>query len=518
MKYLSLTITCLFLLQACSESEVVNSVVEHVESSETEIHTIRWYDGTVDEAFDSARKADKPLFLYWGAVWCPPCQELKHTVFKSRRFIRQSESFVPVYLDGDNSTAQALGEKFGVRGYPTMIIFNSQGTEITRIPGGIDVSIYNDILALSQETISPTSELVLRVLNSPEMVSEKNLKQLAYYSWGQDHHALPENYSPEIFLTMSKMATDNVSSARLYMQYLYEVADANDKGQSEEPKTIEPVAGAYEKVVSILNSDTLALACWDSLAYSSTELLPYIASEQQQAGLVTIWQNRMLELSSQDSLSTSEQLAGLLPTLEFYFSDDDSVSLDTETKNLVLKATQSADAATENTFARQSVVSQMNYILQSAHLDSEAEQLLLSELNRSKSPYYFMSSLASLAEKQDKIEESIAWYKKAYNSSVGSATRFQWGANYIAALIRLQPEREEHISSAATLLLNEFENSSDVFAGRNFRVLKRLNENLGKWQTEKQITSLVIFTDTIHQRCQQQVSDSTAAENCASLI
>ena len=32
---------------------------------------IDWYAGDVDAAFAAAKAADKPLFLYWGAEWCP---------------------------------------------------------------------------------------------------------------------------------------------------------------------------------------------------------------------------------------------------------------------------------------------------------------------------------------------------------------------------------------------------------------------------------------------------------------
>ena len=100
---------------------------------------IDWYAGDVDAAFAAAKAANKPVFLYWGAEWCPPCAQIKSTIFSKREFQERSRLFVPVYLDGDTPSAQKHGERFGVIGYPTMILFKPDGTEITRLPGGVDM-------------------------------------------------------------------------------------------------------------------------------------------------------------------------------------------------------------------------------------------------------------------------------------------------------------------------------------------------------------------------------------------
>jgi hypothetical protein len=52
-------------------------------------------------------------------------------VFNRQDFISLSQMFVPVYLDGDTPGAQKLGAQFKVRGYPTMILFKPDGTELT---------------------------------------------------------------------------------------------------------------------------------------------------------------------------------------------------------------------------------------------------------------------------------------------------------------------------------------------------------------------------------------------------
>lgn len=93
---------------------------------------------SLEAAFARAKAENKPLFLYWGAVWCPPCNQIKATVFNRPDFIERSKGFIPVYLDGDTPGAQKLGAQFKVRGYPTTILFSPQGTELTRLPGEVD--------------------------------------------------------------------------------------------------------------------------------------------------------------------------------------------------------------------------------------------------------------------------------------------------------------------------------------------------------------------------------------------
>ena len=81
----------------------------------------------VDRAFTQARAAGKPVLLYWGAKWCPPCNQLKATLFNRHDFIERSKSLVAVEIDGDLPGAQKLGARFKVSGYPTMVLMRSDG-------------------------------------------------------------------------------------------------------------------------------------------------------------------------------------------------------------------------------------------------------------------------------------------------------------------------------------------------------------------------------------------------------
>ena len=51
-------------------------------------------DAEIDAAFAAARAEHKPVFVYWGAKWCPPCNQVKATLFNRQDFIERSRAFV----------------------------------------------------------------------------------------------------------------------------------------------------------------------------------------------------------------------------------------------------------------------------------------------------------------------------------------------------------------------------------------------------------------------------------------
>lgn len=494
------------------------------EGGAAHVDGIVWFDGSVEDAFAAAKRDRRPVYLYWGAVWCPPCQEIKNTVFKSKQFIAQTELFIPVYLDGDTEQAQTWGETFGVKGYPTMIVFNPDGEEITRIPGGIDIARYNSILALSLNHMRPTSMLVQLALDDPQALQASDYQQLAYYSWGQDHESLPAGTSPDLFqqLATHARASDPEASARLHLQGL--VLASESAGQDSTASAPMFDAGQLQE---ILATPDLVIACWDYLAYWPEEIMAVLdVAGDERAELMDRWQGVVLAARYHEALSTAEQLGGWLPRLVFFFADEE------EGEDRVLPAEiiagiradgRKASDKTRNAYARQSVVSMISYLYRSAKLTEDARQLLLAELDRSASPYYFMSSLASLAEQDDKIAESLEWRRQAYQTSQGKATRFQWGANYVSALVRLRPENDGKILAAAMDVLDDLAAAGEPFAGRNLRGLKRLNGTLRAWDEEQAGNAggsgrLDEFAARLDALCSDQPSGSQGQMNCTTLL
>lgn len=123
-----------------------------------------WFDGSVDKAFESAKKTNKPIFLYWGAAWCPPCNEIKSQVFSKPEFAGLMKSVVSVYLDGDSEIAQVWGEKLHASDYPTMLLLDPKANELLRISSAVSYEDFAATLANALSQRTTISQLISRAI------------------------------------------------------------------------------------------------------------------------------------------------------------------------------------------------------------------------------------------------------------------------------------------------------------------------------------------------------------------
>src|SRR5687768_13322149 len=144
---------------------------------------IAWFKGDVDAAFESARSANKPVLLYWGAQWCPPCKQLKSAVFNRPDFIEKSKLFVAVYLDGDLPDAQKWGDVFRVTGYPTVVVLKPDRSEITRVAGNMDLSLYATVLDDALGDVRPVREVVELAATGGAPLGANDCRRLAYHAF-----------------------------------------------------------------------------------------------------------------------------------------------------------------------------------------------------------------------------------------------------------------------------------------------------------------------------------------------
>ncbi len=156
---------------------------------------IAWFKGDVDAAFKSAQASNKPVLLYWGAQWCPPCKQLKSAVFNRPDFIEKSRLFVAVYLDGDLPDAQKWGDVFRVTGYPTVVVFKADRTEITRIAGNMDLSLYARVLDDALGDVRPVKDVIALATKAEAPLAPADCRRLAYHAFDLDDEGIFDSAS-----------------------------------------------------------------------------------------------------------------------------------------------------------------------------------------------------------------------------------------------------------------------------------------------------------------------------------
>ncbi|MCB0386406.1 MAG: thioredoxin family protein, partial [Bdellovibrionales bacterium] len=125
---------------------------------------IAWRKEGMDVALAEAKKTNRPLFVYWGAVWCPPCNVIKAKVFPHPEFKSALSSFIPVYLDGDTESAQSWGEKLNASGYPTLMILSPEGKEVVRLSTNVSAEEMAETLKDAYNVLSPVPDLMNNIL------------------------------------------------------------------------------------------------------------------------------------------------------------------------------------------------------------------------------------------------------------------------------------------------------------------------------------------------------------------
>jgi protein disulfide-isomerase len=114
-------------------------------------------------------------------------------------------------------------------------------------------------------------------------------------------------------------------------------------------------------------------------------------------------------------------------------------------------------------------------------MGEDGNRLLVAELGKTQSPYYFMLTLAEFAEKSGHKDEAVQWLAKAYAGAKGPATRFQWGYDYLVGLLEMTPDDVTTIESTGLQVIGELDGAPDAFYQRTRVRLDQLSAKLLDW-------------------------------------
>jgi thiol-disulfide isomerase/thioredoxin len=450
---------------------------------------IAWYSASVDSAFASARAQNKPVFLYWGAKWCPPCHELKATVFSRPDFVEKLKLFIPVYLDGDDPGAQKWGDKFGVSGYPTVLVLRADQSELARISGGMDLSQYTEVLDTVLGDVRPV-EAILATLKSAgaRPLSRDDCRRLAYYGW--DLTDAVNTRSEALAQTLAQAAArcpagSESDQARLILNAASLAADGEAAALAAGKAPGRRLVRLVSQVDGILANPTAARQLADAIGGLDESFFQAVAKTAPQQAAA--WTQRYSALM--DSAATDPRFSAA-DHLYFLYAKLVAVKiLDRQHKipaALSIQAHQRIDATLADKLdehSRASVVNAAQNILDVLGDDDRAYAITREQMAQSKSPYYYMLDLAALDEKHGHIDAAIDWLARAYAQSQGAATRFQWGTDYLLGLIRMKPADDPDIRAVGLSVLGELDGPDRIYRRTRIR-LERLDQALSKWNAK----------------------------------
>jgi thiol-disulfide isomerase/thioredoxin len=438
-------------------------------------------DADIDKAFAAAKAQNKPVLLYWGAVWCPPCNQLKATLFNRQDFAEQSRSFVAVHLDGDAPGAQKLGTKFKVAGYPTLILFNPDRRELTRLPGEVDAAQVMQLLQLGMASGRPLAA-VLADARAGKPLSGGEWRLLAFYSWETDEgaQAVPTAERGPLLRKLARTcpSTEAAACTRLSLK---SIAD----GDEQNAPAPDPATRA--RVQQVLADPALSRSYMDVLTLGASDMVTTLAPKPgpERATLVKAFDAALVRLQADTTLSRGDRLNALFARVDLARLDQPKDTLHPTLPPALVKEVRDAAASTDrestNAFERQAVIPTTAQLLEEAGLWNESATLLKSSLAKSHSPYYLMSELGSNARKQGRNAEALQWYQQAFDKSEGPSTRLRWGNAYVGALVDLAPEDSKRIEATAQAVLAEAATQPDAFYERSGEYLRKVGAKLVKW-------------------------------------
>ncbi|MYM41208.1 thioredoxin family protein [Duganella qianjiadongensis] len=422
---------------------------------------ITWWQGTLAAALAQAAAQQQPLFLYWGAQWCPPCNRVKSEIFAHSAVQTLSRQMLCYQLDGDSHGAQALAAQLRLRSYPTLVLFAPDGSEITRLPCELDGERFAAALAqalAAHAAGSSAAQAMQAALSAGRALSVAEWNLLADYSWDTDEGALlgERALAPTLLALLGSGVAEVAAAAAMRLRLHALLAQASS-----------PEQGA-DLLLAVCADEAVARANMDILNNYGIELIKLCARRETVAAAL---RDRAALWAQDFWLAAPDKLAAARLQLRMARLLAPSAGLQEVAREQVAAA---LDAASDG-YQLHTLVNTAVSLLNEAGLGADAEYLLQSHLPNSHTPFYFMLSLAGSARRRGDTAAALDWYQHAYETAVGAATRIQWGVTYLSQLMEQASADGARIAQARQALLADLATAgADAQYQRNHAQLQKL--------------------------------------------
>ena len=123
-----------------------------------------------DRAFEAAERTTRTVVTFLFTDWCGVCKRMDLTTFADEALIAEmSDRYVWLRLNAETDAAGAeMRRRFGVTGYPTIMLLDESGEEIDRIPGYLPADRFREEVRSKTEGPDSFAQVRRRAIEGPE--------------------------------------------------------------------------------------------------------------------------------------------------------------------------------------------------------------------------------------------------------------------------------------------------------------------------------------------------------------
>ncbi|MFT5083275.1 MAG: thioredoxin-related protein [Lentisphaeria bacterium] len=101
----------------------------------------------IDQAMTKAAAENKYVLADMSAIWCATCRKLDSEVFSDERVKKAiNERFVFARVEYESDEGESFMERYQVQAFPTVLVLDSEGKKLSRLPFTLDPEAFIEIL------------------------------------------------------------------------------------------------------------------------------------------------------------------------------------------------------------------------------------------------------------------------------------------------------------------------------------------------------------------------------------
>ncbi len=134
-----------------NRSSLCNLIKSPPDPNSVSIDSLEWHR-SLDKGFQIAQQENKPIAMYFWAIWCQNCSEFQSDTFANpqvREILKEDYVLVAIDLDIDRKVAH----KYNVSYPPYVVLLDKNDNVIERVAGTVKPDTFLPIVTQAREQI-----------------------------------------------------------------------------------------------------------------------------------------------------------------------------------------------------------------------------------------------------------------------------------------------------------------------------------------------------------------------------